>query len=319
MSEAGAATVREAIGTAMTADLSRLVRNEPVVREGREPEAVHQARVASRRMRSQLKAFGPAIRRAPARELSQGLAWLAGLLGAVRDLDVLRARLGARNPEEHCQEVMRRLAMQRQEAFAALIVAMGSKHYRHVLESLEHAASAPPVRKSCAEQGATEVLVPLARHRWAAVEEAVASLGAAPRDDELHHVRILSKRARYATELVAPFASSGATTLIKRVSKIQKVLGDLNDGARAVAWLEELKVAPWSLPREGDEAGPDPMIGVELLLAAEHADLAIARGNWHKAFDRARDAAAEFCWSGQQPPARAELPIARLQAVPVTT
>lgn len=60
----------------------------PVARAGREPEGVHQVRVATRRLQSFLRLSG-------LRVLLDDLRWVRGAMGAVRDLDVL---LGTRPP-----------------------------------------------------------------------------------------------------------------------------------------------------------------------------------------------------------------------------
>jgi hypothetical protein len=59
--------------------------------------------VATRRLRTTLRTFRPMLDRAAAESLSEELRWLAGLLGAARDDDVLTDRLmtavGSEPPE----------------------------------------------------------------------------------------------------------------------------------------------------------------------------------------------------------------------------
>ena len=69
-------------------------RYDPLVRRD-EPDAVHQMRVATRRARSALQAFGSIIERDATRPLCAELKWLAAALGAARDGEVLLARLTA--------------------------------------------------------------------------------------------------------------------------------------------------------------------------------------------------------------------------------
>ena len=57
------------------------------------PDAVHQMRVAARRLRSGLKTFGPLVDREWADALREELAWAAGELGNARDTEVLLGRL----------------------------------------------------------------------------------------------------------------------------------------------------------------------------------------------------------------------------------
>ena len=93
------ATAAEVICSALAGDLARLLENDPEVRRGVDAEAVHQARVATRRFRSQLRSFAAVLRKKETGKLATELKGLAGLLGAVRDLDVLRDRFaGATEP-----------------------------------------------------------------------------------------------------------------------------------------------------------------------------------------------------------------------------
>ena len=66
-------------------------RCDPLVRLIRE-DAVHQMRVAARRMRSALQAFGRVLDRDRTRALTGELAWLAGELAPARDTEVMLAR-----------------------------------------------------------------------------------------------------------------------------------------------------------------------------------------------------------------------------------
>ena len=81
---------------ALAASVVRLVEHDPVVRLDTDTEGVHQMRVATRRMRSDLLTFAPFIDADWSAELRAELGWLAGLLGRVRDADVLLARLRER-------------------------------------------------------------------------------------------------------------------------------------------------------------------------------------------------------------------------------
>src|SRR6266851_5652196 len=69
--------------------ISRL---DPLVRRD-EPDAVHQMRVATRRARTVLQAFGEIVQRERTRPLCDELKWLAAMLGQARDAEVLLARL----------------------------------------------------------------------------------------------------------------------------------------------------------------------------------------------------------------------------------
>ena len=61
------------------------------MRRGR-PDAVHQYRVAARRLRSVLQAFEPLVDEVWARSLRAELGWIASVLSQARDREVLEER-----------------------------------------------------------------------------------------------------------------------------------------------------------------------------------------------------------------------------------
>jgi inorganic triphosphatase YgiF len=74
--------------------VAAISRYDPLVRRD-EPDAVHQMRVATRRARSALQAFGSILDREAARPLCAELKWLAATLGQARDSEVMLDRLTA--------------------------------------------------------------------------------------------------------------------------------------------------------------------------------------------------------------------------------
>ena len=71
-----------------------IARCDPLVRRDK-PDAVHQMRVATRRARSALQAFGSIIDKEATRPLCEELKWLAAALGQARDTEVMLDRLNA--------------------------------------------------------------------------------------------------------------------------------------------------------------------------------------------------------------------------------
>src|SRR5207248_11382379 len=83
----------DAVRAALAAGTTRLLRHDPGVRLGDDPEDVHQARVGARRLRSDLRTFAPLVEPDWREHLQDELRWLGDQLGAVRDADVLLDRL----------------------------------------------------------------------------------------------------------------------------------------------------------------------------------------------------------------------------------
>ena len=77
----------------------------------------------------------------------------------------------------------------------------------------------------------------LVRKRWKRLDRAIEWLGRPPTATELHAVRILAQRLRYATEAVAPAAGKQAKKFAKDAARIQDALGELNDAAVTGVWL----------------------------------------------------------------------------------
>lgn len=235
---AGAEVVRAAIASSV----QRVLVHDAGVRLGDDPEDVHQARVGTRRLRSDLRTYRPLLAVDWAEGLRDELRWAAAALGAVRDADVLTERLreqAAGLPEVDAAgfaPVLRRLADEREAARVGLAEAMGSYRYVTLLDRLVDAANAPQTT-AAAEARAAKTLPPLVARQWRKLHRAVCDLPAWPPDDDLHNVRILAKRARYAAEAAAPAVGRPAKRLAAAAASVQGVLGDHHDAVVAEAWL----------------------------------------------------------------------------------
>jgi CHAD domain-containing protein len=235
-------TAADVVTNALAASVAAILRHDSGIRLGGDPEDVHQARVGTRRLRSNLRTFRPLVVAEWADGLRDEVGWLADELGAVRDREVLlerlqghAARLGAvdRRPAE---ALTRQMETSIQDARAALLQALRSQRYVDLLERLVEAANHPQLTEA-ASLPAREILPGLARKPWRDLRRAVTALGEAPEDDALHACRILAKRARYAAEAVAPAAGSDAERFAKAAANLQTVLGDHQDSVTAQAWL----------------------------------------------------------------------------------
>src|ERR1700694_3638482 len=87
---------KDVIRYGLAESVASLLRQDPLVRTSTDPEAVHQARVATRKLRSHLRTFRPLLDPEWTDPLRSELGWLALSLGAVRDQEVLLERLRER-------------------------------------------------------------------------------------------------------------------------------------------------------------------------------------------------------------------------------
>jgi CHAD domain-containing protein len=268
---------------ALALSVIRLIRHDPVVRLDTDPEGVHQARVATRRLRSDLRTFGPLVETEWSSALRDELRWLADLLGDVRDRDVLLERLRHRVGElsdaderEAAATVLATLEEQRSGAHAALLEAVNSRRYLHLLDRLVAAANGPSLDES-ARASASDAVPELVRRPWHKLEKRVSKLGDDPSDEELHAVRIRTKRVRYAAEAAEPVGGKPARAFAKAAEQLQDVLGELNDAVVAEHWLAE-----WAQPARSPEA----LRGAEALAERERAEAQRHRAGWREAWEK---------------------------------
>ena len=237
-------TVGELVRSSLRASVTRMLVHDPEVRLADDPEGVHQARVATRRLRSDLRTFGPVLDPAWAGRLRDELARYAEALGAARDADVLLDVLaaGAASLDERDTSVAARLIDRLRQHRAGiqeeLLAAMRSRRYLALLDDLVAAAHTPAVLPEVATRSARS-LGPLMERPWKHLEHAVAAGGGDPTDTQLHEIRIRAKRARYAAEALVPAFGKRARRFAEAAAELQSVLGRHQDAVIASAWLRD--------------------------------------------------------------------------------
>ncbi|WP_328487192.1 CYTH and CHAD domain-containing protein [Streptomyces zaomyceticus] len=225
---------------------------DPAVRRDL-PDAVHQLRVACRRLRSAFKTYGHVLDREITDPLGEELKWLAGELGVARDQEVLDARLRARVDGLPRTLVLgpvgarlrRRDAALARSARRRVLAALDSDRHLALLERLDALLAHPPLHQDAGRK-AHKVLARAVRadhHRLAARVEHALSLDPGHRRDlALHEARKAAKRARYAAEAARPTLGKPAKRLAKRVKAVQSLLGEHQDAVVARGALRELAV-----------------------------------------------------------------------------
>ncbi len=203
----------------------------PGARAGEDPLHVHQMRVATRRMRAALRLFGDLLP-AEASSLNDELKWIAGQLGAARDLDVQVRRLRETAAELGLSEALAPygawLEEQRQRAQAELVSAIESPRFEQLMQQLHQLQEWSPN---------PEVIAPLFDNAPERLRGAYRQLRKrakridkhAPATD-LHKVRIGAKRLRYAAEFFEVAYGKPAERLAKLLVLLQDRLGDMQDG-----------------------------------------------------------------------------------------
>jgi inorganic triphosphatase YgiF len=201
-------------------------------------EFVHQARVATRRMRSALRLFREAIPENAATYLGGELKWLGSLFGTVRDLDVFCLNLSRferqieRFPAKKKRAFENWIEKDRRAPLKALCQALESPRYvqfeRRVLQFLERPLPTRP-HAPLAMKTVREVAPVLLKEKFDAVIERGRAVLADPKLKQYHRLRIQMKRLRYLSEFVAPAYEGTLDAFIERTVEIQDCLGELQD------------------------------------------------------------------------------------------
>jgi CHAD domain-containing protein len=226
--------LRFAIGSGAT----RLIVNDPAARVGADPEAIHQARVATRRLRSDLKTLEPLADPAAVGWIRDELAWVGELLGSVRDTDVLIERVRTLARELHIDAdaaaIVTELQDDRRRRQVELLEGLESGRYVRLVQILIDASAVPPLGGDVdGPRRARPRLRKLAGKSWRRLARGVKRLGADPSDAELHEIRKRAKRARYAAELAAGALREDGEPFAERLAGLQDVLGALQDAVVA--------------------------------------------------------------------------------------
>jgi CHAD domain-containing protein len=234
------ATLGDLVRATLSDGLDRLLDHDWRLRGSVAPDEhdVHQARVATRRLRSDLKTFGVVLDPVWLSHMRDDLKWVGAHLGEVRDLDVLAATV-----QQASKELAEDLLHQRRMAASRLANVLNSGRYLRMLDRLHAASRTPPFLDTPgtihSSDPATDVVPALVARRWKALRRQVNKGGHHPSDRQLHQTRIKAKHLRYAAEGVTPVFGTPAARVASAAERIQTVLGRHHDAVEAKAWLEE--------------------------------------------------------------------------------
>jgi CHAD domain-containing protein len=211
-------------------------------------EAVHDCRVATRRLRAALRLFGRAGRSPQLLTLGQEVAALGRALGAVRDLDVQAGWLDGRLLEIGGDEragvvaLLQHRMAGRAEAEEALAAALG-RFSDGVVPRLEAEIAHPEADAAMRGRLGGGRVRRLVRRRLARFDALVDETVDAIDPARAHTLRILAKKLRYDVELVEP--ALPVAGLLAALVPLQELLGDLHDRDARIPLVERrLVIAP---------------------------------------------------------------------------
>jgi len=222
-----------------------LLEQEPATRMGDDIEALHDMRVATRRLRSILRLFESAL---PAHSVAvrEELRWLAGALGEVRDLDVhleqIRAWRDSADPREQAaiETLAHLLEQDRLAARRRMLDALDSARYERLKISLIALSAPGRALPRPAHKPAAQALPALIQRRYRRMRRLANGLNDESLPPDFHAVRIQCKRLRYALDCAEALYGKPIRAAIKRLAAIQDVLGRYQDAQVAIARMRDL-------------------------------------------------------------------------------
>jgi inorganic triphosphatase YgiF len=256
----------EAIAVVMRNCLAHFLGNLPALEAGDKVEAVHQMRVAMRRLRSALSLFGRAFPHAEFDALRAESKEIAVALGEARDWDVFVERLRqgalARFADEPGFDRLRNAAEARAAAgHAAAARFVGDKAVSRFALRIERLVATRGWREGAGDDALAAFDEPahaFAARSLEALDHKVRRRGRRLRSltpEARHALRIAMKHMRYATEFFGALfpPKSAAERAIRKAAALQDLLGELNDAAIAERLVKTLGLA--TNPRAAFAAG----------------------------------------------------------------
>jgi CHAD domain-containing protein len=269
----------------------RMREQEPAVRQGQDHEAVHDMRVATRRLRAALRVFDGFLDADAAAGLARDLRRAGRLLGVVRDMDVFQEKA------QHYQAglpagttadlgpLMAAWQVRYDRARGELVAYLESERYLHLQAHLAALllvpAPAAPLPPGVEPQPhRLRQVVPVALYQGLAAVRAYEEwlTGPAVPLERYHQLRIASKALRYTLEFFRDVLGPEAGRLVNRVKTLQDHLGDLQDAVVACSLLRDFLVwGTWGHPDRPQAAAwpaaPVLAPGVAAYLAYRQAEI----------------------------------------------
>ena len=216
-------TVGQAFDTIVHACLKHYRLNEPLVTHKSNASALHQARVAMRRLRSALSLFRPAVEDVEFQHLRHELRWFTAQLGDARNLDVYLQR-------DHPNDEREELILKRERAYGRVTDAMNSLKFRRLLIDLVGWSAIGAWRSGKLAQ---RPIHSFANRRLDRLWRTISAADLAGMDEiEQHTLRIQVKKLRYAVEFLEGIyvkARASERRFASAVEELQESLGKLND------------------------------------------------------------------------------------------
>lgn len=284
MSEAGRKTFRF--------HFRRMLYNEPGTRLGEDIDALHDMRVATRRMRAAFRVFDSHFEPKVIAPYLKGLKRTGRALGRVRDLDVFHAKILSYldtlpdSKKDSLDDLLAAWEAQRETARDRMNAYLGSAKYARFVDRFGEFVETEGMGSLAVAPDGDEPRPYRVRHvAPMVIYERLAAVRAYdewvtipnPPLERLHALRIACKRLRYTMEFFQEVLGPDTRTAIKRVVIVQDHLGELQDAVVATGILKDfLRWGTWGQRATGEEGDAEATVispGVEAYLAAKQREL----------------------------------------------
>ncbi|MDN4981686.1 MULTISPECIES: CYTH and CHAD domain-containing protein [unclassified Bradyrhizobium] len=233
--------------------LLHLLQSLPVAEDGRDPEGMHQLRVALRRLRSALDLMRSVVSLDKLNLMRAEAKWLAGCLSGARDWDVFRQET-LRTVADGCPSVagfdaLGALADERRTAcYDAARLALADRRCQYFVIGLGGWIEARGWRSEVAPDGLAQLAEPainFARSILSAQHAKVLKRGRRFKSlstEERHRVRLAAKKLRYVADFLLPLCGQrkSAKRFSRRLADLQQELGIYNDIATTTSLLADV-------------------------------------------------------------------------------
>jgi CHAD domain-containing protein len=261
--------------------LNRFMTLEPNVLRGDDPDAIHDMRVASRRLQQILDLMYPKPRAREIRGLRRKIRRSRRCLSEVRNCDVMIERVDKQLAVKRVSRREIRMALRsylrdrRAQSFEKALRKLGKTNlatfYLELRGFIRPGASAPHAQHHAAASELTSevffqrVGASLGRV-WKGFESQLELSHADPQPSVLHGARIATKRLRYLIEVIAAFEVGGAEENLRWLRLLQRRLGEWHDLEVLEQMMIEMVARPEFLRERLETA-----MGVEKLMARNRA------------------------------------------------
>lgn len=252
-------TMHDAAREILSHQFSKLTEVEKSVRDAQDIEAVHDMRVAARRINSALRLFKKYLPRKRVKKIREVLERLRDALGSARNLDVLLENLheyrakGSAQGDDELQRVVEAWTTERTAQQHALVQILDSAEYDAWKKRFEEFLHAPAKKDS---PTIAQVVPELIWQQYSPVRVYEGKLDTSTLQ-ELHALRIDLKRLRYTLEFFADAFGGKPSALIDPLVKLQDQLGVIQDAVVARQKLTDFIAAQADAAKRAGEAIQD--------------------------------------------------------------